>query len=118
MGRGSGGTTSETHTARRWQHRRVPYRQYAYCLLPDEGCWSSTQGAAWQGQLSRSDWRSTTADTGSWLPRSPRSASSPLERHSPVHTVHIGRMPVQRRPAHTTRALLAVDGKGERQDRD
>src|SRR5664280_360062 len=116
MGRGSGGTTSETHTARRWQHRRVPYRQYAYCLLPDEGCWSSTQGAAWQGQLSRSDWRSTTADTGSWLPRSPRSASSPLGASlAGSHGAHRSDAgATQTRP--TTRALLAVDGKGERQD--
>ena len=34
------------------------------------------------------------------------------------HPLHIGRLSMQRRPAHPTRALLAVDRKGERQDRD
>ena len=40
------------------------------------------------------------------------------ERDSPIHPLHLGRLPVQRRPAYSSRALLAVDGKGERQDRD
>ena len=69
------------------------------------------------GRRSRNDWQTTTGDTGSWPPSSQTSASSPPAASLAATPMHIARMPVQRRPAPTTRPLLAVDREGERQDR-
>src|SRR5665811_2149496 len=38
--------------------------------------------------------------------------------HPPFHTLHVNGLSLQRRPAHSSRALLAMDRESERQDRD
>ena len=119
QGQRHGAATSGSLPARRWPDRRMSCRQYVDCLLSDEGYWLSTRGVPWQGKPSRSGWRSTTADIGIW----PREIAR--DRDHRRWECRLADTPAAPRSAagatqtpHSSRALLAVDGKGERQNRD